>query len=85
MQAVLYAGRRIDLGTPEFALLAELMRNAGHIVTRAMLIERIWHRGFQPRTNILNVHLSNLRARLRTGFEIDPIETIHREGYRLRA
>ncbi|WP_293371934.1 response regulator transcription factor [Nevskia sp.] len=78
------AGQRIVLQPREFSLLAELMRNPGRIMTRTMLLERVWDFDFDPKTNIVETHLSRLRAKLNDGFEHDPIETVRGAGYRLR-
>ena len=74
-------GRRIELQPREFALLEELMRNAGRIVTRTMLLERVWDFHFDPRTNIVETHVSRLRSKLNAGFETDPIQTVRGAGY----
>lgn len=78
-------GRPVHLQPREFALLEQLMRNAGRIVTRTMFLERVWGFHFDPQTNIVESHLSRLRAKLREGFSDDPIETIRGSGYRIRA
>ena len=78
------AGQRIVLQPREFSLLAELMRNPGRIMTRTMLLERVWDFDFDPKTNIVETHLSRLRAKLNDGFEHDPIETVRGAGYRIR-
>ncbi|MCX7059279.1 MAG: response regulator transcription factor [Gammaproteobacteria bacterium] len=78
------AGQRIVLQPREFSLLAELMRNPGRVMTRTMLLERVWDFDFDPKTNIVETHLSRLRAKLNDGFEHDPIETVRGAGYRLR-
>lgn len=82
---VVRAGRPIHLQPREFALLEFLMRHAGRIVTRTMLLEQVWGFDFDPETNIVESHLSRMRAKLRTGFVDDPIETIRGAGYRMRA
>lgn len=78
-------GRRIVLQPREFALLAELMRNPGRVMTRTMLLERVWDFDFDPQTNIVETHLSRLRSKLNAGFERDAIETVRGAGYVLRA
>lgn len=78
-------GCRITLQPREFALLAELMRNPGRVMTRTMLLERVWDFDFDPKTNIVETHLSRLRTKLNAGFEEDAIETIRGAGYMLRA
>jgi len=83
-RSVQRAGRKILLQPREFALLAELMRNADRVMTRTMLLERVWDFDFDPRTNIVETHLSRLRAKLNAGGEPDPIETLRGTGYRYR-
>jgi two-component system OmpR family response regulator len=78
-------GRVILLQPREFALLEQLMRHAGRVVTRTMLIELVWGFHFDPQTNIVESHLSRLRAKLREGGADDPIETVRGAGYRMRA
>lgn len=77
-------GRTIHVQPREFGLLEQLMRHAGRIVTRTMLLELVWGFHFDPRTNIVESHLSRLRAKLREGFADDPIETVRGAGYRMR-
>ncbi|HKX77462.1 MAG TPA: response regulator transcription factor [Novosphingobium sp.] len=79
------AGQPISLQPRELALLEQLMRNAGRPVTRTMFLEQVWGFHFDPLTNIVESHLSRLRAKLREGFADDPIETIRGVGYRMRA
>ena len=75
------ASKLVALQAREFAILAELMRNVGKIVTRTMLLERVWHYHFDPRTNIVETHISRLRTKLNDGFDADPIETVRGAGY----
>lgn len=77
-------GRTIHLQPRELALLEFLMRNAGRIVTRTMFLESVWGFHFDPQTNIVESHLSRMRAKLREGFATDPVETIRGAGYRMR-
>lgn len=79
------AQRPVHLQPREFALLEQLMRNAGRVVTRTMFLEQVWGFHFDPQTNIVESHLSRLRSKLREGFADDPIETIRGAGYRMRA
>lgn len=81
---VLRAGRPVPMQPREFALLEQLMRHAGRIVTRAMFLEQVWGYNFDPQTNIVESHLSRLRSKLREGFADDPIETVRGAGYRMR-
>ena len=77
-------GREVALQPREFALLEQLMRNAGKVVTRTMFLEEIWGFHFDPKTNIVESHLSRMRAKLNHGFDLDPIETLRGVGYRMR-
>ncbi len=78
-------GHIIDLQAQEFRLLEYLMRNAGRAVTRTMLLEHVWKLNFDPRTNIVETHMSRLRAKLDRGSAKDLILTIRGTGYILRA
>lgn len=77
-------GRPVALQPREFRLLEELARNAGKVVTRTMLLERVWGFHFDPQTNIVETHMSRMRAKLNDGFDEDPVQTIRGEGYRMR-
>lgn len=77
-------GQRVTLQPREFSLLAELMRHSGRIMTRTMLLERVWDFDFEPKTNIVETHLSRLRSKLNAGFDTDPIETVRGAGYLIR-
>ena len=83
-RTVARAGQRITLQPREFALLAELMRHPGRVMTRTMLLERVWDFDFDPKTNIVETHLSRLRSKLNAGFDSDPIETVRGAGYLIR-
>ncbi|MBN2971054.1 response regulator transcription factor [Roseomonas aeriglobus] len=76
-------GREIRLQPREFSLLEQLMRNAGRVVTRTMFLESVWNFHFDPQTNIVESHLSRMRAKLNEGFDRDPIETVRGVGYRM--
>ncbi|MGP9819669.1 winged helix-turn-helix domain-containing protein [Salinarimonas sp. NSM] len=78
------AGREIELQPREFRLLEYLMRNAGRVVTRTMLLEHVWDYHFDPQTNVIDVHVSRLRAKVDKGFETALIQTVRGAGYRLR-
>jgi len=84
-RTVTRAARPIALQPREFTLLEVLMRNAGKVVTRTMFLEQVWGFHFDPQTNIVESHLSRLRAKLREGFRDDPIETLRGLGYRMRS
>jgi len=78
-------GREIELLPQEFRLLEYLMRNANRVVTRAMLLEKVWDIHFDPQTSVVESHISRLRARLNQGSDTDPIQTIRGTGYKLLA
>lgn len=77
-------GAPVRLQPREFSVLEQLMRHAGRVVTRTMLLENIWGFHFDPQTNIVESHLSRLRSKLNEGHAIDPIETLRGLGYRMR-
>jgi two-component system OmpR family response regulator len=79
------AGKTIDLQPQEFRLLEFLLRNAGRTVTRTMLLEHVWDLHFDPRTNIVETHMSRLRAKVDRGFAPELIHTLRSVGYILRA
>ena len=79
------AGRQILLQAQEFKLLEFLMRHAGEIVTRSMLLENVWSFHFDPQTKIIECHMSRLRSKVDRGFELELIHTIRGSGYRLDA
>lgn len=78
------AGRDIALQPREFKLLETLMRNAGRVVTRTMLLERVWDYRFDPQTNVIDVHVSRLRRKIDQGFAHPLIETARGAGYVIR-
>lgn len=78
---VVRAGQKIDLQPREFRLLEYLMRNAGQVVTRAMLLEHVWNYLFDPQTNVIDVHISRLRAKIDRGFEHAILNTIRGKGF----
>jgi two-component system, OmpR family, response regulator len=84
-RSVTRAGRIIDLLPREFRLLEYLMRHAGHIVTRTMLLEKVWDHHFDPQTNVIDVHVSRLRQKLDKGFATPLLHTVRGAGYTLRA
>ncbi|MGH7024563.1 MAG: winged helix-turn-helix domain-containing protein, partial [Caulobacteraceae bacterium] len=77
-------GKEIDLQPREFQLLEYLMRHAGRVVTRTMLLESVWDFHFDPRTNIVETHISRLRAKLARGGGPELIHTVRGAGYCLR-
>ncbi len=84
-RSVRRAGRLVDLVPQEFRLLEYLMRNANRAVTRKMLLENVWDIHFDPHTNVVESHISRLRARLNEDFDMDLIQTVRGVGYRLLA
>lgn len=74
-------GQIILLQPREFSLLEQLMRSPDRIVTRTMLLERVWNFGFDPQTNIVETHMSRLRTKLNRGFETNAIRTVRGSGY----
>jgi two-component system OmpR family response regulator len=71
----------IDLQSKEFKLLEFLLKNKGKIVTRTMLLEKVWEYNFDPQTNVIDVHISRLRNKIDRGFSYQIIETIRGAGY----
>ena len=78
-------GIPIPLQPREFSILEELMREEGKVVTRTMLLERVWNYHFDPQTNIVDTHISRLRSKLNEGGKADLIRTIRGVGYRMAA
>ncbi len=79
------AGKKIDLQPREFRLLEYLMRHAGQVVTRTMLLEKVWDYNFDPQTNVIDVHISRLRAKIDKEFGEPMLQTVRGAGYRLQA
>lgn len=75
--------RRIELQPKEFQLLEYLMRHVDQVVTRTMLLEGVWEYHFDPKTNVIDVHVSNLRAKVDRGSDQALIHTVRGVGYRL--
>jgi two-component system OmpR family response regulator len=84
-RAVTRQGRTIDLQPREFQLLEYLLRHAGNVVTRTMLLEGVWGYHFDPQTNVIDVHISRLRQKIDTGFDPPLLRTVRGAGYCLRA
>ncbi|MDZ4761673.1 MAG: response regulator transcription factor [Alphaproteobacteria bacterium] len=78
-------GAKIDLQPREFRLLEFLMRHAGQVVTRTMLLEKVWDYHFDPQTNVIDVHISRLRGKIDKDFEKPLLHTVRGAGYRLEA
>ncbi len=79
------AGENIELQPREFRLLEYLMRHAGQVVTRTMLLEQVWDYNFDPQTNVIDVHVSRLRSKIDKHFEPHLIQTIRGAGYMIDA
>ncbi|PZX12992.1 two-component system OmpR family response regulator [Palleronia aestuarii] len=79
------AGQAIDLLPREFALLEHLLRRKGRVQTRTMLLEAVWDIHFDPQTNVVETHVSRLRAKVDRPFDRDLIETLRGSGYRINA
>jgi two-component system OmpR family response regulator len=79
------AGKTIDLQPREFRLLEQLMRHSGQVVTRTMLLEKVWDYHFDPQTNVIDVHVSRLRSKIDKGFDPPLLHTVRGAGYMLRA
>ncbi len=79
------SGRRIELQPLEFKILEYLMRNAGRVVTRTMLLEKVWDFHFDPQTNVVETNISRLRAKLNRDLGVDLIKTVRGAGYCLHA
>ena len=78
-------GEKIDLQPREFQLLEFLLRHAGQVVTRTMLLEGVWNYHFDPQTNVIDVHISRLRGKIDKGFDKPLLHTVRGAGYRLSA
>jgi two-component system, OmpR family, response regulator len=79
------ASREIVLQPREFKLLEYLMRHAGQVVTRTMLLENVWDYHFDPQTNVIDVHISRLRSKIEKGFDTPILHTVRGAGYMLKA
>jgi len=79
------SGQKIDLQPREFQLLEFLLRHAGQVVTRTMLLEGVWNYHFDPQTNVIDVHISRLRGKIDKGFSKPLLHTVRGAGYRLSA
>ena len=83
-RSVARGGRRIELQPQEFKLLEYLMRHAGRIVTRTMLLENVWEFHFDPQTTVVETHISRLRSKIDQGFSKPLIHTVRGSGYCIR-
>ena len=84
-RSVMRAGRSIPLGSREFSLLEYLARHAGQVVTRTMMLEKIWNYHFDPGSNVVDVHIGRLRRKLEEGYPTPILHTVRGAGYRLAA
>ena len=84
-RTVTRAGRPIELLPREFKLLELLMRNKGRILTKTMLLERVWNFHFDPRTSVVETHISRLRAKIDKAYDTALIHTVRGMGYSLHA
>ncbi len=78
------AGKSIDLQPREFALLEYLMRNAGKVVSKTMIMKHVWNYNFDPQTNVVDVRICKLRDKINRGFSTPLIDTVRGVGYVLR-
>jgi two-component system OmpR family response regulator len=81
---VMRGGEEIVLQPREFRLLEYLMRHAGQVVTRTMLLENVWDYHFDPQTNVIDVHVSRLRSKIDKGFAKPLLQTVRGAGYMIR-
>jgi two-component system OmpR family response regulator len=84
-RTVTRAGRRVELTAREFQLLEFLLRRAGQVVTRTMLLEGVWDLHFDPQTNVIDVHMSRLRQAIDKGHDRPLLHTVRGAGYTVRA
>ncbi len=84
-QSVAREGKKIPLKPLEIRLLSFLVAHAGTVVTRTMLLETVWGFHFNPHTNIVDTHISRLRAKIDRGFPTELIETVRGSGYKFNA
>ncbi|MGR3757434.1 MAG: winged helix-turn-helix domain-containing protein [Tranquillimonas sp.] len=82
---VVRAGQPVDLLPREFALLEHLLRRKGRVQTRTMLLEAVWDIHFDPQTNVVETHVSRLRAKVDKPFDSELIQTVRGAGYRIEA
>ncbi|MBP0443821.1 response regulator transcription factor [Roseomonas sp. SSH11] len=84
-RVVARGGRAVELLPTEFRLLEYMMRHPGEVLTRTMLLEKVWDFSFDPTTNVVDVHVSRLRRKLEAGGEPPMIRTVRGAGYVLAA
>ena len=76
-------GETINLQPVEFKILECLLSHSGEIVTRTMLLEKVWDFNFDPKTNVVETHISRLRAKVDRGYEVKLIQTVRGVGYKI--
>jgi len=76
-----YVDTLIELQPKEYILLESLMRSAGEVVTRTMLLEKVWDYNFDPQTNVIDVHISRIRAKIDKDFDVPLLKTVRGSGY----
>ena len=81
---VMRGGSEIMLQPREFRLLEYLMKHAGQVVTRTMLLENVWDYHFDPQTNVIDVHISRLRSKIDKGYAQPLLHTVRGAGYMIR-
>jgi DNA-binding response OmpR family regulator len=79
------AGKRLDLTSKEFALLEYLMRHPDQVLTRTVIAEHVWNYDFDNATNVIDVHVKNLRKKVDGPFDVSLIQTVRGVGYRISA
>lgn len=83
-RTVIRSGKKIDLQPKEFALLEYLIRNAGRVVSKTLIMERVWNYDFDPCTNVVEARISKLREKIDKGFDAQLIHTVRGLGYVLK-
>lgn len=78
-------GTLIELQPREFTLLEVLMRGEGRVLTRTMLLERVWDFHFDPKTSVVETHISRLRAKIDKPFDLPLVHTVRNTGYSIHA
>lgn len=84
-RSTMRAGRNIDLKPREFSVLEVLMRNEGRVVTRTMLLEKVWNFNFLPQTSVVETLISRLRAKIDKPFDVQLLHTVRNTGYSVHA
>lgn len=79
------AGQEVELQPKEFSLLETLMRNEGRVLTRTMLLERVWDFHFDPQTSVVETHISRLRSKIDKPFDTALLHTVRSTGYTIHA